>query len=110
LVANASSGRRTCCRHQRKRRIIECVHKCCPTPKPISRCWPCDACYETAVDLLWGLLADPFRAFGREAYCAGAEGKPESAAAERAIAGIGKLAQDGAAIDKLLNGLGQGYV
>jgi hypothetical protein len=69
--------------------------------------WPCDACYETAI---WGFLADAFRVFGREAYCAGAEGDSKQAAAEQAIMGIGKLAQDGMAIDKLLDGLKQGSI
>jgi hypothetical protein len=72
--------------------------------------WPCDACYATAFDLLWSFLADAFRAFGREAYCAGAEGDSIEAAAEQAIVGIGELAQDVMAIDKLLNGLKQGSI
>ena len=67
----------------------------------------CEECSFLAFDLLWGVLADAFRIFGKKAYEAGRAGKSESTAADLSVIGIGQLARDKSEIDKLLNGLDQ---
>ncbi len=64
----------------------------------------CEACYDIAFELVAGPLADALRIFGRAAYNAGQAHESETTAAERAIIAVGQFAQDGIAIDKLLNG------
>ncbi len=70
----------------------------------------CEECSFVAFDLLWGVLADAFRIFGKKAYEAGRAGKSELTAADLSVIGIGQLARDKTEIDKLLNGLNQGSI
>lgn len=54
---------------------------------------PCDSCFGTAVDLMWGFLAEAFQIFGKRAYEAGRAGESELTAAELSVTGIGHFAQ-----------------
>jgi hypothetical protein len=70
----------------------------------------CEACYDTAFELLTGPLADTFRIFGRAAYEAGRTGESETIAAEAAIDVVGRPACDRVAIYTLLNKLDRGRI
>lgn len=55
---------------------------------PAVRDWPCDWCFDEAVDIVDGDFRELLQIYGSRAYAGGVEGVPEREAARRALQAV----------------------